>query len=113
MYQLKNLINRKYVPKKPKNDVAASEEFFTLVTEAHILSAAMSVFGMKSVDDEPPESCYFPHGCSDLDPKERKKVLMLASKAIVERFIDLDFESGDAEEEDSTPKPKREDYIQS
>lgn len=38
---------------------------------------------------------------------------MLASKAIVERFIDLDFESGDAEEEDSTTKPKREDYIQS
>ena len=73
----------------------------------------MSVFWMKSVDDEPPESCYFPHGCSDLDPKERGKVLMLASKAIVERFIDLDFESGDAEEEDSTTKPKREDYIQS
>ena len=42
-------------------------------------------------------------------------ILLLASRAIVEIFVDLDFESDEAKEGDldSAPKPKQEDYVQS
>lgn len=42
LYQLCNLINRRNVV-KPKKDVAACEDFFELVVEAHIVTAAMKV----------------------------------------------------------------------
>ena len=53
MYQLRNLINRRNIVKDPSKNVAASEDFILLLTEVHIVAAAMTVFGMESVDDKP------------------------------------------------------------
>lgn len=36
--------------KKPTKAVDACEEFFLIVVEAHVLSAAMALFGMSSSD---------------------------------------------------------------
>ena len=39
MYQLRNLINRRNIVKKPVDAVAVCEDFIVLVTEAHPISS--------------------------------------------------------------------------
>ncbi len=58
LVQLRNVINRRNVKKDPSDNMTACEDFFLLVVEAHILTAAMTVFGMRSVDDQP-SSAFF------------------------------------------------------
>ena len=44
MYKLRNLINRRNVVTDPKKDLNACEDFFELITKAHIiLAAAMKI----------------------------------------------------------------------
>ena len=88
LYQLRNLINRRNVVKDPTNNVAACEDFFLHVVEAHILSACMTVFGMSSVDDTP-SSHLFPEDSAELDPIKRREILLLAVLKMMDSFIDL------------------------
>ena len=60
LYQLRNVINRRNVVQHPKDNMNASKDFFLLVTEAHILSAAMTTFEMSSATDIPIN--HFPRG---------------------------------------------------
>ncbi len=53
LYQLRNLIYRRNVIKKPMDNLDACEDFIVLVKGAHILSAAMTIFNMNSLDDRP------------------------------------------------------------
>ena len=53
MYLLRNLINRRNVVKDTKKNVVACEDFMLLLTEAHILAAATTLFGMESLEDTP------------------------------------------------------------
>ena len=82
LYQLRNLINRRNVVKKPMDDLAACEDFAITVVEAHIVSAAMVIFDMKTADDRPCEK-FFPTGCEKLDTVQRKKIFMLAIDELV------------------------------
>ena len=96
LYQLRNVINRRNVTKDPTKNVAACEEFFSLVAEAHILAAAVNVFGMNSLDSTP--SCeLFPQGCIALSSQERRKVLMSAAHKVLDQFVDISFGSSAAE----------------
>jgi len=45
LFQLRNLVNRRNVPKDPKQDVNATEDFLQLVTDAHIVVAASKELG--------------------------------------------------------------------
>ena len=49
LYQLRNLINRRNVPKDLKEDVNATEDFLQLVTDAHIVAAAGKELGSQMV----------------------------------------------------------------
>ena len=89
LYQLQKLINRRNVLKDPSKGVAACEEFFYLVVQAHILAAAMHTFDMKSLDDTPCEK-YFPSGCTQMDSLQRRRVLLDATKSVYTSFVDLD-----------------------
>lgn len=60
------------------------EDFFELVTKAHIIVAAMKVFKMKKIDDKPDEKLF------PLD-SESPTVLQDAVKKIVSQFVDLSF----------------------
>ena len=60
MYQLRNLINWRNVIKDSKN-VAACEDFILLLAEAHILAAAMTLFGMESLEDTPSHEMFDVH----------------------------------------------------
>ena len=90
LYQLRNLIRQKNVVKSPKESFTACEDFFLLVVEAHIVSAALKCFDMSTVDDSPCKSL-FPEGSSDLDDKQRRNVMMLAVSRVVDKLVDVSF----------------------
>ena len=90
MHQLRNIINRRNVTKNPSGNVTASEEFFLLVTEAHILTAALTVFQMESLDDTP-KSHHFAQNCSNLNSAEQVSLLLHAANDFLNKFVDLTF----------------------
>lgn len=81
--------------KKPKKAVNACEEFFLLVVEAHILSSAMMMFGVAGIDCEPTSRQYFPVDSQKLAAPERKQVLLMASGALVDKYVDLSMEKAE------------------
>ena len=87
LHQLRNLINRVNVSRKElKHQVNEVEDFLELVTECHLISAAMHFFGMKSVDDPPSRS-----GLSDeinhLPLYQWKKIFSHRMAAIVDEYV--------------------------
>ena len=86
MYQLRNLINRRNIVKDPSKNVAASEDFILLLAEAHIVAAAMTVFGMESVDDNPSLEMF---NATNENSLERRKILGRATDLIVQKFVDV------------------------
>ena len=88
LFQLRNLTNRRNVRKDPTDNVNACEDFFLIVTEGHILAATMQVFGMTSLDCKPCNT-YFPEGSSELDPLQRREVLLQAVNKVVTKFVDV------------------------
>lgn len=85
--------------KKPKNNVTACEEFFQLVVEVHILSAAMEVFGMSSLEDEP-SSPLFPPGSAGCSPQARKDIFLQGIRQVVNRFVDVSFPASTSASDD-------------
>ena len=98
------MINRRNVVKKPTKAVDACEEFFLLVVEAHILSAAMTLFRMTGVDSEPTSRQHFPVESRKLAPPERKQVLLMAAGALVDKHVDLSFDNPDQKSGSSAQK---------
>ena len=74
--------------KEPSKSVAPCEEFFLLVVETHVVAAAMQLFEMSSLDDTPCTTL-FPDGCADLTSLERRRLLMVALRELVEHFVDI------------------------
>ena len=102
LFQLRNLINRRNIVKDPTSNVAASEDFILLVTEAHILSAAMTVLKMKSLDDTPSHDMFkIP---ADADSLQRRDVLLKAANLVADSFIDISFACDD--EQNKTSKKR-------
>lgn len=84
MSQLRNLINRRNIVTKVARDYHAVSQFIDLVTDCHVLAAAMEHLGMVSVDSQPSN---FPRGVH-LYPADRKKVyLQHIVGTIVDRFV--------------------------
>ena len=73
----------------PKKDMNSCEDFFELVTNAHILTAAMQKFEMKKLTDAVP-SKLFPVD-KDLSREERLAVLNSAVREIISEFVDISF----------------------
>ena len=89
LFQLRNIINRRNVIKDPSKNVSACEEFFFLVTEAHILTAAMAVFQMESLEDTP-KSPHFTATFSESTNTEQRSKFLLAVGEVIQ-FVDLKF----------------------
>ncbi len=85
--------------KKPEKSVTPCEEFFLLVTEAHICSVAMQVFSMSTATDRPCTEL-FPEGCEKLNPQQRWNVLRLAVSKIVDQFVDISYPSPATKKDD-------------
>ena len=80
-YQMRIFINRRNVVNDPTKNVAACEEFFLLVVEAHILSAAMQVFDMSTLDSIPSNTELFPKEATDLNSVQRRNVCLVAVRS--------------------------------
>ena len=87
-YHLRNLVNRRNVASDPKDNEAACEDFMLTVTEAHILASAMEFFEMETFTDTPSKK-FFPDGFSELDSLQRRNILLLATKQLVQKYVDL------------------------
>ncbi len=59
---------------------------FFLVTEAHIIAAALEVFNVQDVEGTP-SSELFPDGSSHLHSFERRNVMMLAIAKLINQLI--------------------------
>ena len=88
MYQLWNLVNRRNVVSDPKDNEAACEDFMLTVTDAYILASAMELFEMETLADTPSKK-FFPNGSSELDSLQRRNILLLATKQLVQKYVDL------------------------
>lgn len=90
LYQLRNLINRRNVVKKVKSDVNANEAFFELVVTGHIITCAMEILGMSSIDEVPSSGVIqSPEEVWLKDDSERKAILEEVSSLVVEQYVDL------------------------
>lgn len=103
LYQLKNLINRRNVVSEPKKDMNACEDFFVLVVEGHIVTAAMTVFDMSSEKDRPSKEV-FPEESGSLNKEQRYEVLRLAVDKILDRYVDLSYGDICSQSDDATKK---------
>ena len=83
-------MNRTNVKTKPKKDFNACHDFFELVTQCHIIAAAMTFLNMDSLEDEPStELIPDPTTAWMLPDNERKKQLQSVCEAIVTSFVDF------------------------
>ena len=88
LYQLRNLVQRRNIGKQPKKDFNAHHDFFNVVLTSHILAAAMEVFGMDNLEDEPCEGLV-PPGMDTMPKEEREEVLQYLVGLILDSYIDI------------------------
>ena len=101
LYQLRNLLQRRSVTKKIKCDPTAGEDFFLCVVDAHIVLAAMNIFGMLNIEDKPSTNLHiFQQG------KEKPNTLVSFIKDnLIEKFVDMTWPCT------SESDPSQQDYI--
>ena len=87
--QLRNLINRRNVVKTPKDDVNACDDFFRLVLQCHVIVAAIKVLGIETQTPSPPDRLK-PENISSCSADQRKAILKLYARAVVDGFTNLD-----------------------
>lgn len=73
---------RRSVTAKIKSDPTACEEFFLIVLEAHILSAAMNFYQLDSLDGTPKAS-QFQSQFLSATPNERRKIFLSSVKELI------------------------------
>ena len=88
LYQIRNLLHRTNVPKTPKSNVDACEEFFSFTVVGHVIAAAMKILDIESLDDEA-SSEFFTHRMAS--KVERREALQRISSRVVDRFVNFSF----------------------
>ena len=95
MKHLQNIIRRTNLPTKVKDNFRAVQDFISVVTEAHIVAAALTLYKMKSRDSEPvgiaaPE-----------DPLALNQFMLRTVGKLLDTYVSKFFES--IKDTDSTP----------
>lgn len=88
LYQIRNLLHRTNVPKDPKSNVDACEEFFSFTVVCHVLASAMTVLGLETLDDLPSKQDIPEWTASE---EERKSALKKISSSVVDTFVSFSF----------------------
>jgi len=71
---------------RSQENVAACEDFILLVTEAHILAAAMTHLNMKYLDDVL-SAVLIPENSGDLCSLDRRNIFIKATRSLVDNFF--------------------------
>ena len=88
-YQLHNLINRRNIAKKVKNNMNESEDFLELMVTGHVIACTMEVLGMSSVAEIPSSTVIdSPEEVWMKDDTERKSILNDVASRVVEGYVD-------------------------
>ena len=85
LIQLRNTIGRRNVGKDVSKRFNASIDFFQLVTECFIISAAMHFFGMNSPTENPTSSCLV--DILQRKPEEQWKILSDCIGHLIDRYV--------------------------
>lgn len=121
LYQMRNLLNRRNVVKKPIDDFNACDDFFMTVLTAHILVAAMKFLHIESLDQVPPDDVIQDaESVWMLSKQERQDLIESISNQIVEQFVSFQFCEEDAmcddekgeEDDNSDDEEENEDQIE-
>ena len=88
VYQIRNLIGRSNVVKKPKKDVNACEDFLQLVLYSYITEAVMEVLEMKSTDEWPDSIAEDMWLCSK---EERQKKMDEILSIVVDKYVSIEY----------------------
>ena len=80
-------MNRTNVKTKPKKDSNACHDFFELVTQCHIIAAAMAFLNMDSLEDEPSTELIPDPTTAWMLPDNEQKKLQSVCEAIVTSFV--------------------------
>ena len=102
LYQLRNLINWRNITNNPDSNVAGSEDLLVTVVEAHIVAAAMEIFETKSIEDTPSVK-HFPIDCERFNSIQKKKILIMACSAVVDKFVQIIPHSTEVGKSTTTP----------
>ncbi|SMN01813.1 hypothetical protein SPONN_105 [uncultured Candidatus Thioglobus sp.] len=92
LYQLRNTIGRSSVVTVPLDDFNACDDFFTLIVTTHILSAAMTLLKMSTLEDLPKH----PKITDGIDTwmqsaSEREAILECVCSDIIDRFTTIEY----------------------
>ena len=87
LYYFRNLLQRRSVTKKVKNDPTASQEFFLLVLEAFVLYAVMSELQMSSVDCDPHDNDF--KDFTTKSKEQRNSLFNVKMRCIVDRCFNF------------------------
>ena len=85
LHQLRNLINRKNLPTKPKHNLNACEDFMEVVGIGHIVAAAKELLQSECIDP-------------NKNSEEKNDMIMKFSRKIVSEYINLRLLSEDTED---------------
>ena len=90
LFQLRCLINRTNVKKKPKESFNACSEFLTTVVIAHVILAALRLFKMETMESQPPESI-ISSSVMGLSKEERRGELLRLSRIIADGYVSFSY----------------------
>ena len=80
LYHLRNQLQRRSVTKKVKSDPTCCEEFFLLVTTAHVLYAC----GISSLEDIPSDICF-----SNFSTKSEQEIFEKKIREVIDKHINF------------------------
>lgn len=90
LVQLRNLTRRR-LPQKPKDDVNSTDDFMDLILKSHVLSATMTVLGIKDLDAIP---SFLPGNLSCESSSKKKDILDSIVRKVVDKFVNIELFSG-------------------
>ena len=92
LYQIRNLLNRVNVPKRPKKNFDACEDFLCTVVEGLLLTASLKVLGMNSLDDNPKSDLVpDPENLWTETAEKRSSLIMQICSKILETVVSFRF----------------------
>jgi len=92
LYQLRNAINRTNVVKVPLDNFHACDDFFVLTIECHVLSAAMKILNMDSLESLPADgSMSDPENVWMMSDEERRRLLNSVATRIVDNYTHTNY----------------------
>lgn len=84
LYQLRNVINRRNVVKTVSQDYHADSSFIDLVTDCHVITAAMEHFNLEEVNSS---SVRIPADIETADVPTKKRLLLHLAAEVVDKYF--------------------------